>query len=152
MRTLNLEHDFSVDKATLIGRLSQVHTWESMGATALVNRVDGDNVVTVKSTFTAKDLPGALASRLPSGAELVETYVIPADVEEEPSEVRMTAGAAGVPVEIDALITIQATSGSSTMNVRVEVSSSIPLFGSMVEEAVVPLLRTRMNERFAALA
>lgn len=154
MRTVTLERETTIDRSTFLTRLTDVSLWESLGSHARLERLDVDTEVTVRTPMSVSDLPAALASRLPSGAELVETYVVPGEAVGAASEVRMSARAAGVPVEIDALIDVRdavpdAASGTA-VTVRAEISSSIPIFGSMVESAVAPVLERKLAERLAA--
>lgn len=151
MRTLTLNHDYSDSLSAFLLRLADVSTWDSMGSEASAKRIDPDTEVTVKTPMPKSEMPSALASHLPANAELVEVYLIPGDVIGDSAEIRMTAHAAGVPVEIDALITLEQKGSGTTLSVRAEISSSIPLFGAMVEQAVVPILQKRLEDRLGKL-
>lgn len=151
MRTLTLSHNYTDSLSALLLRLADVSTWQSLGSEAHAKRIDPDTEVTVKTPLPKSEMPSALASHLPANAELVEVYLIPGDVIGDSAEIRMTAHAAGVPVEIDALITLAQTDSGTSLSVRAEISSSIPLFGSMVEQAVVPILQTRLDDRLHKL-
>lgn len=153
MRTVTMHHENPFDTLTFLGVLAEPATWESLGSSANVHRIDTDTEVTVRTRIDPVDLPAALSGRLPSGAELIEVYRLPGDIAAGPAEIRMTAHAPGVPVEIDALVQVDDTeTGGSHVDVRAEISSSIPMFGAMIEAALVPIftgqLATRL-ERFA---
>ncbi|GAA0036188.1 DUF2505 domain-containing protein [Brevibacterium metallidurans] len=152
MRTLTLSHDYTVGLPDFLAALAAASTWEELGSRASTQRVDPDTEVTVRTQVPANELPATLASQLPSGAELVEVYMVPGDVIGDAAEVRMTAHAAGVPVEIDALITLTGRGTGTALEIRAEISSSVPLFGSMIEQALVPVLEARLTERLDALA
>ncbi|MCF2574198.1 DUF2505 domain-containing protein [Brevibacterium sp. UCMA 11754] len=151
MRTLTLNHEYSEALSDFLLRLADVSTWQSLGSEAHAERIDPDTEVTVKTPMPKSEMPSALASRLPADAELVEVYMIPGDVIGDSAEIRMTAHAAGVPVEIDALIALVQNGSGTSLSVRAEISSSIPLFGSMIEQAVVPILEKRLADRLAKL-
>ncbi|MCI4011337.1 DUF2505 domain-containing protein [Brevibacterium sp. ZH18] len=151
MRTLTLNHDYTDSLSAFLARLADASTWESLGSQAQAKRIDADTQVTVKTPIPKSELPSALASRLPSDVDLVEIYMIPGDVIGDAAEIRMTAHADGVPVEVDALITLNQVEPGTSLAVRAEVSSSIPLFGSMIEQAVVPILEKRLSERLDKL-
>lgn len=151
MRTLTLNHDYSEALSDFLLRLADVSTWQSLGSEAHAERIDPDTEVTVKTPMPKSEMPSTLASRLPADAELVEVYMIPGDVIGDNAEIRMTAHAAGVPVEIDALIALARNGSGTSLSVRAEISSSIPLFGSMIEQAVVPILEKRLADRLAKL-
>ena len=151
MRTLSLSHDYSDSLSAFLLRLADVSTWESLGSEARAERIEPDTEVTVRTPMPASELPSALASRLPADAELVEVYMIPGDVIGDSAEIRMTAHAAGVPVEVDALITLAEKDSGTSLSIRAEVSSSIPIFGSMIEQAVVPVLQKRLDDRLDKL-
>lgn len=158
MRTLTLRHDYAIGLADFLSTLSEASTWEALGSQASTRRMDTDTEVTVRTTVPTSELPSALASRLSGGAELVEVYMVPGDVIDDRAEVRMTAHAAGVPVEIDALISLAGDgeggrdASGTALSVRAEISSSVPLFGAMIEQALVPVLETRLSQRLDALA
>ncbi|SMX78422.1 DUF2505 domain-containing protein [Brevibacterium antiquum] len=149
MRTLTLNHEYSDSLSEFLLRLADVSTWQPLGSEAHAERIDPDTEVTVKTPLPKSEMPSALASHLPAAAELVEVYMIPGDVIGDSAEIRMTAHAAGVPVEIDALITLEQKSSGTSLSVRAEISSSIPLFGSMIEQAVVPILEKRLHDRLS---
>ncbi|WP_231446691.1 DUF2505 domain-containing protein [Brevibacterium zhoupengii] len=151
MRTLTLNHDYSESLSDFLLRLADASTWQSLGYEAQAERIDPDTEVTVKTPLPKDEMPSALASHLPAAAELVEVYMIPGDVIGDSAEIRMTAHAAGVPVEIDALITLTQQVAKTSLSVRAEISSSIPLFGSMIEQAVVPILQNRLDDRLNKL-
>ncbi|SMX70576.1 Protein of unknown function (DUF2505) [Brevibacterium aurantiacum] len=151
MRTLTLNHDYSESLSDFLLRLADASTWQSLGYEAQAERIDPDTEVTVKTPLPKDEMPSALASHLPADAELVEVYMIPGDVIGDSAEIRMTAHAAGVPVEIDALITLTQKDAGTSLSVRAEISSSIPLFGSMIEQAVVPILQNRLDDRLNKL-
>lgn len=151
MRTLTLNHEYADSLSAFLLRLAEVSTWESLGSRAHAQRIDPDTEVTVRTPMPRSELPSALASRLPAEAELIEVYMVPGDVIGDSAEVRMSAHAAGVPVEIDALITLVQKASGTSLSVRAEVSSSIPLFGSMIEQAVVPVLEKRLGDRLEKL-
>ncbi|WP_309132492.1 DUF2505 domain-containing protein [Brevibacterium sp.] len=157
MRTLTLHRETSLDRSAFLARLSDAALWDSLGSRARLERLDADTRVEVTTPMSASDLPEALASRLPSSAELVEVYILPGDIVGASTEVRMTAHAAGVPVEIDALITLidrdaSGTGAGTAVDVRAEISSSVPLFGSMIESAVAPVLEKKLGQRLATFA
>ncbi|MGO1347492.1 MAG: DUF2505 family protein [Brevibacterium aurantiacum] len=52
---------------------------------------------------------------------------------------------------MDALITLTQKDAGTSLSVRAEISSSIPLFGSMIEQAVVPILQNRLDDRLNKL-
>ncbi len=154
MRTLTLHRETTADRSAFLARLSDVSIWESLGSRARLERLDADTKVEVTTPMSASDLPEALASRLPSGAELVEVYLLPGDDAGASTEVRMSAHAAGVPVEIDALIDLTdrdatGTGAGTVVDVRAEISSSVPIFGSMIESAVAPVLEKKLGQRLA---
>ena len=151
MRTLTLNHEYATELSSFLSRLADVTTWQRLGSQASAERIDPDTEMTVRTPMPATELPSALASRLPDQAELVEVYMIPGDVLGESAEVRMSAHAAGVPVEIDALITLREQNSTTSLSVHAEVSSSIPMFGSMIEQAVVPILEKRLKDRLVKL-
>ncbi|MDN5806022.1 MAG: DUF2505 domain-containing protein [Brevibacterium sp.] len=151
MRTLTLNHEYSDSLSAFLLRLADASTWESLGYEAQAERIDPDTEVTVKTPLPKSEMPAALASHLPANAELVEIYIVPGDVIGDSAEIRMTAHAAGVPVEIDALITLAQRDSGIALSVRAEISSSIPLFGPMVEQAVVPILQKRLDDRLHKL-
>lgn len=151
MRTLLLHHEYSDSLSDFLLRLADVSTWQSLGSKARAERIDPDTEVTVTTPMPKSEMPSALASHLPAEAELVEVYMIPGDVIGDSAEIRMSAHAAGVPVEIDALITLAQQQSGISLTVRAEVSSSIPLFGAMIEQAVVPILNKRLDDRLARL-
>ncbi|SMX68437.1 Protein of unknown function (DUF2505) [Brevibacterium sp. 239c] len=151
MRTLTLNHEYSDSLSDFLLRLADVSTWQSLGSEAHAKRIDPDTEMTVKTPMPKGEMPSALATHLPADAELVEVYMIPGDVIGDSAEIRMTAHAAGVPVEIDALITLTQKGSGTSLSVRAEVSSSIPLFGSMIEQAVVPILEKRLDDRLVKL-
>lgn len=152
MRTLTLSHDYAIGLTDFLALLADAATWEKLGSAATTERVDPDTEVTVRTAVPASELPATLASRLPSGAELVEVYMVPGDVIGDRAEVRMTAHAAGVPVEIDSLLTLVSEGSGTAATVRSEISSSVPMFGSMIEQALVPILETQLRERLDRLA
>lgn len=149
MRTLTLNHDYAVDLTTFLGRLADVAVWEKLGSEAEAEHIDPDTEMTVRTPMPKDELPEALASRLPAETELVEIYMIPGDVLGDDAEIRMSARAAGVPVEIDAVIELHGTESATKLTTHAEISSSIPMFGPMIEQAVVPILRKRLSERLA---
>lgn len=151
MRTLSLSHEYSDSLPAFLLRLADVSTWQSLGSEAHAERIDPDTEVTLKTPIPKSELPSALASRLPEDAELVEVYMIPGDVIGDSAEIRMTAHAVGVPVEVDALITLAAKDPGTSLSVRAEISSSIPIFGSMIEQAVAPILQKRLGDRLDKL-
>lgn len=151
MRTLTLNHEYATELSSFLSRLADVTTWQRLGSQASSERIDPDTEMTVRTPMPATELPSALASRLPDQAELVEVYMIPGDVLGDSAEVRMSAHAAGVPVEIDALITLRERDSTTSLSVHAEVSSSIPMFGSMIEQAVVPILEKRLKDRLVKL-
>ncbi|MGO2036346.1 MAG: DUF2505 domain-containing protein [Brevibacterium sp.] len=151
MRTLTLNHEYATELSSFLSRLADVTTWQRLGSQASAERIDPDTEMTVRTPMPATELPSALASRLPDQAELVEVYMIPGDVLGDSAEVRMSAHAAGVPVEIDALITLREQDSTTSLSVHAEVSSSIPMFGSMIEQAVVPILEKRLKDRLVKL-
>ena len=151
MRTLTLSHEYSDSLSAFLTRLAQESTWESFGSAAHAEHIDPDTEVTVTTPIPKSELPAALASHLPADAELVEVYMIPGDVIGDSAEIRMTAHAAGVPVEIDALMSLAEKSSGTSLTVRAEISSSIPMFGAMIEQAVVPILEKRMSDRLTRL-
>ncbi|MCD1284461.1 MULTISPECIES: DUF2505 domain-containing protein [unclassified Brevibacterium] len=151
MRTLTLNHKYATELSSFLSRLADVTTWQRLGSQASAERIDPDTEMTVRTPMPATELPSALASRLPDQAELVEVYMIPGDVLGDSAEVRMSAHAAGVPVEIDALITLREQDSTTSLSVHAEVSSSIPMFGSMIEQAVVPILEKRLKDRLVKL-
>lgn len=151
MRTLTLNHEYATELSSFLSRLADVTTWQRLGSQASAERIDPDTEMTVRTPMPATELPSALASRLPDQAELVEVYMIPGDVLGDSAEVRMSAHAAGVPVEIDALITLREQNSTTSLSVHAEVSSSIPMFGSMIEQAVVPILEKRLKDRLVKL-
>lgn len=151
MRTLTLNHEYATELSSFLTRLADVSTWQRLGSHASAERIDPDTEMTVRTPMPAAELPSALASRLPEQAELVEVYMIPGDVLGDSAEVRMSAHAAGVPVEIDALISLRGQNSTTSLSVRAEVSSSIPMFGSMIELAVVPVLEKRLKDRLIKL-
>ncbi|GAA1849591.1 DUF2505 domain-containing protein [Brevibacterium marinum] len=151
MRTLTLNHEYSASLSAFLLRLADVSIWESLGSEAHAEHMDPDTEVTVKTPMPTSELPSTLASRLPADAELVEVYMIPGDVIGDSAEIRMSAHAAGVPVEVDALITLAEKDARTSLCVRAEISSSIPLFGAMIEQAVVPVLEKRLGDRLEKL-
>ncbi|WP_413335616.1 DUF2505 family protein [Brevibacterium sp. GP-SGM9] len=151
MRTLTLNHEYATELLSFLSRLADVTTWQRLGSQASAERIDPDTEMTVRTPMPATELPSALASRLPDQAELVEVYMIPGDVLGDSAEVRMSAHAAGVPVEIDALIMLREQDSTTSLSVHAEVSSSIPMFGSMIEQAVVPILEKRLKDRLVKL-
>lgn len=152
MRTLTLSHDYTIGLTDFLALLADAGTWEALGSEASTQRVDPDTEVTVRTAVPAGELPPTLAAQLPSGAELVEIYMVPGDVIGDAAEVRMTARAAGVPVEIDALISLDGQGGGTALTIRAEISSSVPLFGPMIEQALVPILEARLRDRLGRLA
>lgn len=147
MRTLTLNHDYSVDLLTFLAKLADVGSWEKLGSRASSEHIDPDTEMTVRTPMPKGELPAALASRLPNETELVEVYMIPGDVLGDEAEIRMSARAAGVPVEIDAVIELRQVDSETKLTAHAEISSSIPMFGSMIEQAVVPILDKRLSER-----
>lgn len=147
MRTLTLKHEYSEGLTALLAKFADAATWEKLGSRADAERIDPDTEVTVRTPMPKEQLPSALATRLPSETELVEVYMIPGDVLGSAAEIRMTARADGVPVEIDALISLREKDHRTQLTTRAEISSSIPLFGAMIEQAVVPILEKRLSER-----
>jgi hypothetical protein len=147
MRTLTLNHGYSVDLPTFLAKLADVDVWEKLGSQASSEHIDPDTEMTVRTPMPRAELPSALASRLPNETELVEVYMIPGDVIGDEAEIRMSARAAGVPVEIDAVIELNQVESTTTLTAHAEVSSSIPMFGAMIEQAVVPILEKRLSER-----
>lgn len=147
MRTLTLNHGYSVDLSTFLAKLADVDVWEKLGSHASSEHIDPDTELTVRTPMSRAELPAALASRLPNEIELVEVYMIPGDVIGDEAEIRMSARAAGVPVEIDAVLELEQAESATTLTAHAEVSSSIPMFGAMIEQAVVPILEKRLSER-----
>jgi hypothetical protein len=147
MRTLTLNHDYSDDLTTFLAKLADVAVWEKLGSDASAEHIDPDTEMTVRTPMPKSELPSALASRLPAETELVEVYMIPGDVLGGDAEIRMTARAAGVPVEIDAVIELHGAESSTKLTAHAEISSSIPMFGAMIEQAVVPIVEKRLSER-----
>ncbi|UVI37444.1 DUF2505 domain-containing protein [Brevibacterium spongiae] len=147
MRTLTLSHDYSVDLQTFLATLADCEVWEKLGSEASSEHIDPDTEMTVRTPMPKSDLPSALASRLPNETELVEVYMIPGDVLGDDAEIRMSARAAGVPVEIDAVIELHQVGSQTKLTAHAEISSSIPMFGAMIEQAVVPILDKRLSER-----
>jgi hypothetical protein len=147
MRTLTLNHDYSDDLTTFLAKLADVAVWEKLGSEASAEHIDPDTEMTVRTPMPRAELPSALAGRLPAETELVEVYMIPGDVLGDEAEIRMTARAAGVPVEIDAVIELHEADSTTTLTAHAEISSSIPMFGAMIEQAVVPILQKRLSER-----
>lgn len=147
MRTLTLHHDYSDDLTTFLAKLADVTVWEKLGSDASAEHIDPDTEMTVRTPMPRAELPSALASRLPTETELVEVYMIPGDVLGNDAEIRMTARAAGVPVEIDAVIELHEAESATKLTAHAEISSSIPMFGAMIEQAVVPILQKRLSDR-----
>ncbi|WP_181275631.1 DUF2505 family protein [Brevibacterium oceani] len=147
MRTLTLNHDYAEDLTTFLTKLADVAVWEKLGSEASAEHIDPDTEMTVRTPMPKTELPSALASRLPSETELVEVYMIPGDVLGTDAEVRMTARAAGVPVEIDAVLELHEVESATKLTAHAEISSSIPMFGAMIEQAVVPILQKRLSDR-----
>ena len=147
MRTLTLNHDYSDDLTTFLAKLADVAVWEKLGSDASAEHIDPDTEMTVRTPMPKAELPSALAARLPTETELVEVYMIPGDVLGDEAEIRMSARAAGVPVEIDAVIELHEAQSMTKLTAHAEISSSIPMFGAMIEQAVVPILEKRLSER-----
>ncbi|WP_209325284.1 DUF2505 family protein [Brevibacterium renqingii] len=147
MRTLTLNHDYSDDLTTFLAKLADVAVWEKLGSDASAEHIDPDTEMTVRTPMPKAELPSALAARLPTETELVEVYMIPGDVLGDEAEIRMSARAAGVPVEIDAVIELHEAQSRTKLTAHAEISSSIPMFGAMIEQAVVPILEKRLSER-----
>lgn len=152
MRSLTLNHEYAEGLSALLAKFADAATWEKLGSRADAERIDPDTEVTVRTPMPKDQLPSALASRLPSETELVEVYMVPGDVIGTAAEIRMSARAAGVPVEIDAVIAVNEQNGCTDLTVRAEISSSIPMFGAMIEQAVVPILQKRLSERLERFA
>ncbi|MGC2940328.1 MULTISPECIES: DUF2505 family protein [unclassified Brevibacterium] len=147
MRTLTLNHDYAVDLSSFLAKLADPGVWEKLGSEASAEHMDPDTEMTVRTPMPKSELPAALASRLPENTVLVEVYMIPGDVLGTEAEIRMTARAAGVPVEIDAVLELREAESVTKLTAHAEISSSIPMFGAMIEQAVVPILEKRLSDR-----
>ncbi len=147
MRTLTLNHEYAVDLSTFLAKLADPGIWEKLGSEASAEHLDPDTEMTVRTPMPKSELPAALASRLPKNTVLVEVYMIPGDVLADEAEIRMTARAAGVPVEIDAVLELRESGSETKLAAHAEISSSIPMFGAMIEQAVVPILEKRLRDR-----
>ena len=147
MRTLTLDHVYADDLNALLTKFADAASWEQLGSRAESERVEPDTEMTVRTPLPKEELPAALAARLPTQTELVEVYMIPGDVLGDTAEIRMSARAAGVPVEIDAVIELHEDGTRTTLTAHAEISSSVPMFGAMIEQAVVPVLHKRLSER-----
>ncbi|MFP3396795.1 DUF2505 family protein [Brevibacterium sp. H602] len=147
MRSLTLNHEYSVDLSTFLAKLADPDVWEKLGSDASAEYIDPDTEMTVRTPMPKAELPAALASRLPDNTVLVEVYMIPGDVLGDEAEIRMSARAAGVPVEIDAVLELREAESVMKLAAHAEISSSIPMFGAMIEQAVVPILEKRLSDR-----
>lgn len=147
MRSLTLNHDYSVDLSTFLAKLADPDVWVKLGSDASAEYIDPDTEMTVRTPMPKAELPAALASRLPDNTVLVEVYMIPGDVLGDEAEIRMSARAAGVPVEIDAVLELREAESVTKLAAHAEISSSIPMFGAMIEQAVVPILEKRLSDR-----
>lgn len=152
MKKIRVSERLQAETESVRTALSSPSTWQtSEGASAEAER-DGDSaVVTAQASLASFDLPDAAAAFVSKAAHLQQTITVPDAFPDSPAS--YSAAIPGVPLTITADITAEGLGdGHSLITVEAEAESSIPLLGSMIEEAAAAAVERVFRDRLSTIA
>lgn len=149
MRSIDFTDSAPVSPQQILRRMSDPQAWDS-DSTTISGSVETGLDITSSTPLIAADVPAAFASMLPDSAA-VEQRLRTSGESDSPMTIDVVATIPGAPVTVTAQLSFADSGAGSAITVHGEVSSNAPLFGGMIESAIVGKVEGLLRERIDQL-